>query len=197
MSQRHRAQEQEKARLRWKRSREVSSDIGSKNVSSFTVNRIMVCSNLQLSQDERSDPASDKTGVIEKLQKQVSQLWELHGSKSDSGWLTVMKNRAAEVLQEVDKLGWEEYRSVCEDAIKSAHQVWREGEALVCIAAEVDETEGQMILHGCKRLLGACDLLITSEEEIVWLMDTGTDQYRIAHQNGKLCWQGHLSSWKL
>ena len=85
MSQRHRAQEQEKVRLRWKRSHEVSSDIGSKNVSFFTVNRIMVCSNLQLSQDERSDPASDKTGVIEKLQKQVSQLWELHGSKSDSG----------------------------------------------------------------------------------------------------------------
>ena len=105
-----------------------------------------------------------------------------------------MKNRAAEVLREVDKLGWEEYQSVCEDAIKSARQVWREGEALVCTAVEVDETEGQMILHGCKRLLGACDLLIMSEEEIVWLMDTGTDQYRIAHQNGKLCWQGHLSS---
>jgi hypothetical protein len=104
-----------------------------------------------------------------------------------------MKNRATEVLREVDKLGWEEYLSVCEDAIKSAH-VWWEGEALVCTAAGVDKTEEQTILHGCKWLLGACDLLITSEEEIVWLMDPGTDQYRIAHRNGELCWQGHLTS---
>jgi hypothetical protein len=145
-------------------------------------------------QAERSDPASGEAGAIEKLEKRVSHLWESQGGKSDLDQAAVMKNRAAEVLREVDKRGWDKYRSICEDAVKAANQIWRECEALVSAAAEVDGMGEQTLLHGCKQLLGGCDLLITSEEEIIDLMDTGTKHYRDAHQKGELCWQQHFSS---
>ena len=103
----------------------------------------------------------------------------------------VMKNRATEVLRDVTRRGWQEYRSVCEDAAETARHLWRKCEALVTAAVELDGMEGNGLLCRCKQLLEACDLLIDSEEEILCLMDTGTKDYRSAYQNGDLCWQQH------
>ena len=64
---------------------------------------------------------------------------------------------------------------------------------LVVAAAEVDGMGEQTLLRGCKRLLGGCDLLIASEEEVIDLMDTGIKHYRNAHRNGELCWQRYFS----
>jgi len=57
----------------------------------------------------------------------------------------------------------------------------------VIAAAEVDR------LSKSKQLLEACDLTLESEEEIISLMDSGTDDYRSAHQNHDLRWQQSLS----
>jgi hypothetical protein len=64
-----------------------------------------------------------------------------------------------------------------------------ECEALVNTAAEVGGTEGNVLLCGSKWLLTACNLLITSEEEIVSLMEIEMEAYKWAYQHGALCWQ--------
>jgi hypothetical protein len=46
---------------------------------------------------------------------------------------------------------------------------------LVNLTAEVDRTEGEALLCEYKRLLKAWDLMVESEEEIVYLMDSGID----------------------
>jgi hypothetical protein len=58
---------------------------------------------------------------------------------------------------------------------------------LLTDAAELEGMEDNGLLYGCKRLLEAGDLLIQSEEEILRLMDIGTEAYRSAYQNGELC----------
>jgi hypothetical protein len=64
----------------------------------------------------------------------------------------------------------------------------------VIAAMEVDDRlEGDGLLWGCKHLLEASNLLITFEEEVLCLMDTGTRCYSHAHKNGKSCWQQHFS----
>jgi hypothetical protein len=118
----------------------------------------------------------------------------LHGGASDTGRLEVMSSRAAQVLVEDTNSRWEDYRSICDNAVEAARCLWRHCEALVIAAAEVDDQlEGDGLLRGCKRLLEASDLLIASEEEILCLMDTGTGCYSHAHKNGELCWQRHFS----
>jgi hypothetical protein len=135
----------------------------------------------------------DETGTIMKLQMQLSQLWELHGGESDSARVMAMSNRAMEVLKEVAKQGWEGHRSFCESTVEVARWLWGQCEVLVIAAAEVDEMDEKGLLFGCKRLLAASDVLIASEEEIVHLMDTGTENYGFAYKNGELCWQQHFS----
>jgi hypothetical protein len=131
--------------------------------------------------------------VIEKLQKQLSQLWQLHGGESASDRFAMMNSRATEVLGTVNEQSWRDLRSLCESAVDSAQRLWRESEALVIAAAEVDEiSNGKVLLYGCKRLLEASDLLLTSEEEILCLLDTGTKNYSFAYKNDGLCWQQHL-----
>ena len=130
-----------------------------------------------------------------KQQTHLSQLWELHGRESDSARLMAMNNRAVEVLKEVAKQAWEDYRSLCEDTVEATRRLWRQCEVLVNAAAEVDGMDEKGLLCGCKRLLAASDLLIASEEEIVHLMDTGTENYGFAYKNGELCWQQHFSKW--
>ena len=126
------------------------------------------------------------------LENQLVQLWAIHGGENDSTRLMVMKNRATEVLRDVTRRGWQEYRSVCEDAAETARHLWRKCEALVTAAVELDGMEENGLLCRCKRLLEASDLLIASEEEILHLMDTGTGCYSRAHKNGELCWQQHF-----
>ena len=92
-------------------------------------------------------------------------------------------------LREVARCGWDNYRSICEEATKAARQLWHRCETLVNATAEVDGTEGEALLCESKQLLGACDLMVESEEEIVCLMDLGIDDYTSAHQNDDLCWQ--------
>ena len=101
----------------------------------------------------------------------------------------VMKNRAAEVLREVIRQGWEQYQNVCEDATETARHLWCECEALVTAAVELEKNG---LLCVCKRLLEAGDLLIDSEEEILCLMDTGPEAYQSAYQDSDLCWQRHF-----
>ena len=105
-----------------------------------------------------------------------------------------MRSRAVQVLVEDTDSRWEDYQSVCDDAVEAARCLWRQCEALVIAATEVDDRmEGDRLLQGCKRLLTASDLLIASEEEILCLMHTGTGYYSRAHENGELCWQRHFS----
>jgi hypothetical protein len=130
---------------------------------------------------------------IQTLQHQILQLWKIIGGESNSALLVTMKNRAADALREVARHGWEDYQTICEEAVEAARKLWRQCEALVIAAGEVGGTEGNALLHGSKRLLTACDLLVASEEEIVSLMDTGMEAYRWAHQNGELGWQHQFS----
>ena len=130
--------------------------------------------------------------MIEKLQKQLSQLWQLHSGKNNAARRTIMDDRATEVLREVNRRGWDNYRSLCEEAVNSTRQIWRESEALVNAAAEVDQTYEKALLCRCKRLLEAGDLLLASEEEILCLSDTGAECYGFAYENGELYWQQRL-----
>jgi hypothetical protein len=133
------------------------------------------------------------TSKLNSLQNQLLQLWAIHGGENDSAWLMVMKHRAAEVLREVARWGWNEYQSICENiAAENACHLWCKCEALVITAAELDGMEESGLLHGCKQLLESGDLLIDSEEEILRLMDTGTEDYQSGHQNSELCWQQHF-----
>lgn len=141
-----------------------------------------------LQANESSSP-SDIGAVIAQLQQQMSQLWQLHGGESKLARHNALKNRATEVLREVARCGWDNYRSICEEATKAARQLWHRCETLVNVTAEVDGTEGKALLCKSKQLLGACDLMVESEEEIVRLMDSGIDDYTSAHQNDDLCWQ--------
>ena len=120
---------------------------------------------------------------LNSLQKKLFQLWAIHGGKNDSARLMVMKNRAAEVLREVIRQGWEQYRNVCKDATETARRLWRKCEVFVTAAAELEENG---LLCGCKRLLEASDL-IDSVEEILCLMDTGPEAYQSAYQDGDFC----------
>ena len=144
-------------------------------------------------QADPSDLLSDEAAVIAPLQEQLSHLWELHGRESDLAQLMTINNRATEVLREVEKQGWDDYHYICEDAAQAARKLWRQCEVLVNAAAEVDGTEEKGLLPRCKQLLAVCDLLITLEEEIVCLMDTGPDNYGFAHRRSELCWQQHFS----
>jgi hypothetical protein len=128
--------------------------------------------------------------VLTKLHEQLSQLWTLHGRASDAGRLEVMSSRAAQVLVEDTNSCWEDYQSICDNAVEAAQCLWCHCEALVIAAMEVDDQlERDGLLQGCKCLLEASNLLITSEEEILCLIDTGTGCYSRAHKNGELCWQ--------
>jgi hypothetical protein len=130
---------------------------------------------------------------IETLQKQLSQLWQLHSGESASARFAMMNSRATEVLRAINEQNWGDLRSLCESAVDSARRLWRESEALVITAAKVDEiSDGKALLYGCKRLLEASDLLLASEEEILCLLDTGTENYSFAYENDGLCWQQHL-----
>jgi hypothetical protein len=132
------------------------------------------------------------TTKLNNLKNQQFRLWAIHGGENNSAQLMVMKHRAAEVLREVSRQGWEQYRSVCEDATETARHLWRKCEALVTAVAELEGMEENRLLCGCRRLLEAGDLLINSEEEILRLMDTGPGAYRSAYQDGELCWQQHF-----
>jgi hypothetical protein len=149
----------------------------------------MIHINLPYQQAEGNN--AEQTNKLHSLENQLVQLWAIHGGENNSTWLMVMKNRTTEVLGEVARWGWQEYRSICEDATETARRLWRKCEALVMAAVELDGMEENGLLYGCKRLLEACDLLIDSEEEILCLMDMGTEDYRSAYQNGDLCWQRH------
>ena len=100
-----------------------------------------------------------------------------------------MENRAAEVLIKVIRHGWEDYQTTCEEVVEAGHQLWHQCKALVNTAAEVGGMEGNTLLCGSKQLLTACDLLITSEEEILSPMEIRMEAYKWAYQHGELCWQ--------
>ena len=121
------------------------------------------------------------------------QLWALHGGESHSDRLIMIENRAAEVLREVLRCGWEDYQHVCEDAAAAACHLWRKCEVLLTTVAAVDEMDENGLLCRCKQLLTASDLLIASEEEILGLMDIGPEIYDCAYTNGELCWQQNFS----
>jgi hypothetical protein len=123
----------------------------------------------------------------------MSQLWHLHGGESKLAWHNALKKRAVDVLREVARCGWDDYRSICEEVTEDARQLWRHCETLVNVTAEVDRTEGETLLCESKQLLEACNLAVESKEEIVRLMDLGIDDYTLAHQNNELCWQQHLA----
>jgi len=145
--------------------------------------------NLHYQQDDRDSAVQTK---LNNLQQQLMRLWAIHGGENGSARLMAMEHRAVEVLREVSRRGWQDYRSDCEDTAKIARRLWQKCEALVIAASELKGMEDNGLLCGCKRLLEASDLLIESEEEILCLMDTGTEDYRSAYQNGDLRWQRHF-----
>jgi hypothetical protein len=118
-----------------------------------------------------------QTSKLDSLQNQLFQLWASHGGENNSAQLMVMKHRAVEVLSEVAGQDWDQYQSICEDATETACHLLRECEALLTDTTELEGMEDNRLLYGCKRLLEAGDPLIQSEEEILHLMDTGTEAY--------------------
>jgi hypothetical protein len=143
-----------------------------------------------LQADQSNSPSDiDSDAVVARLQQQMLQLWQLHGGESKLARHNLLKNRAADVLREVARCGWDDYRSICEEATEAARQLWHRCEMLVKLTAEVDGTEGEALLCESKGLLKACDLMVESEAEVVHLMDLGIDDYRSAHQHNNLCWQ--------
>jgi hypothetical protein len=118
----------------------------------------------------------------------------MHGAQDALREQQFMSSRAHDVIHAltVAQVGWEEFRTSCEDALDDARQLWTKSESLVIQAAAVEaDVDGgdTVLLMECQKLLEACDRRIAVEEEILELNDLSAEAYVFAHEGGRLLWQ--------
>ncbi|KIM75184.1 hypothetical protein PILCRDRAFT_13747 [Piloderma croceum F 1598] len=169
---RHRAEEQAKAHERWSR-RQKAAPAAERDNLREVVNPI--------------------DAQAETIRNELAKLWAMHGAQDGSLERRLMSTRAHEVIHAltVSRVGWEEYRPSCEDALADACQLWTKSECLVIQAATV-EADGSnfMLLKECpSKLLEACDRRVSAEEEILELNDLTAETYVFAHESSRLLWQ--------
>jgi hypothetical protein len=126
-------------------------------------------------------------------QELLGELWVLHGGHNTSSELTLMRNRAQEVMRNVAERGWVNYGSICERSLATSRQLWTRAEHFIAAVADTDacqESHG-VLLAGGKRLLEACDRLVESEEEILELNNWSAKTYVSAYGKRDLVWQKH------
>ena len=126
-------------------------------------------------------------------QELLGELWVLHGDHNTSSELTLMRNRAQEVMINVAERGWVNYRSICERSLATSRQLWTRAEHFIAAVADTDacqESPG-VLLAGGKWLLEACDRLVESEEEILELNNWSAKTYVSAYEKHDLVWQKH------
>ena len=100
------------------------------------------------------------------------------------------RNRAREVIENIAKRSWEDYRWTCEEHLMSSCRLWTQAEDLLTAAADIGQDDGHVeLLADCNRLLSACDRLVDSEEEILQLNDLSAETYVFAHEAKQLVWQ--------
>jgi hypothetical protein len=105
---------------------------------------------------------------------QLSRLCAIRGTESEE---LLLASRVEEVLREVAKNRWEEYRPVCEARLMAAQRLWSNSEELLVEVAERGNDIDKSLLGGCQELLAACDRWITVEEEILELNDLSAETY--------------------
>jgi hypothetical protein len=97
---------------------------------------------------------------------------------------------ASEVIEDVAKRSWDDYRWTCEEYLASSRRLWTQVEGLITAAADIGQGDGHAeLLADCNRLLSACDRLVDSEEEILQLNDLSAETYVFAHAAKRLVWQ--------
>ena len=104
-----------------------------------------------------------------------------------------MSSRAWTVIHEVEKRGWEEYRTSCAETLAAARRLWSQSESLVVDVAEHNlDGENSLLQRACHRMLAGCDRLVASEEEILELNDLSAKTYVFAHAHRGLVWQKYF-----
>lgn len=103
-----------------------------------------------------------------------------------------MTSRAAQVLQEVTTMEWEQYRLVCEAQLVVAWQFRSQTEGLIVDIVEMGTEVDKSLLGQCQGLLAICDQWVSSEEEILRLNDLSAESYVLAHEWRDLVWQKNL-----
>jgi hypothetical protein len=61
--------------------------------------------------------------------------------------LTVMENRATEVLKEASRCGWEDYQYICEDAAEAARHLWHKCEELLSAVGVISRKSGPKLYY--------------------------------------------------
>jgi len=120
---------------------------------------------------------------------QLSRLCAIHGTESEE---LLLASRAEEVLREVAKSGWEEYRPICKAELTAARRLWSNLEELLVEVAERGNYVDKSLLGGCQELLAACDRWIAAEEEILELNDLSAETYVLAREQRDLVWQKYF-----
>ena len=125
---------------------------------------------------------------------QLSMLWKIRGTESEE---LLLASRAEEVLCEVAKSGWEQYRPICEAELTAAWQLWSNSEELLVEVAKRGNNVNKSLLEGCQELLAACNCWIAAEEEILELNNLSAKTYILVHKQRDLVWQKyfHIKSW--
>jgi len=107
--------------------------------------------------------AASNRAPIQTSHLQLSRLCTIRGTESEE---LLLASRAEEVLREVAKNGWEQYRPVCEAELMAARRLWSNSEELLVEVAERDNDVDKSLLGECQELLATCDRWIAAEEEI-------------------------------
>jgi hypothetical protein len=116
-------------------------------------------------------------------------LWKIRGTESEE---LLLASRAEEVLREVAKSGWEQYRLICEAELTAARRLWSNSEEILVEVAERGNDVYKLLLEGCQELLAACDRWIAAEEEILELNDLSAETYVLAREQRDLVWQKYF-----
>jgi hypothetical protein len=117
------------------------------------------------------------------------RLSKLQAIRNKDSELLLLPSRAAEVLQEITAMEWEQYRPVCEEQLAVARQFWSQTEGLIIEIVNMDAEVDESLLSQCQGLLAVCDRWVSSEEEILELNDLSADTYVLAHEQRDLVWQ--------
>ena len=98
------------------------------------------------------------------MRRQLRKLWHLHSNQNET---------------KEEEEGKVKSRDNCEQELAAAHQLWSKCENLVYDAAAWEEEDSEMaeVLAESKRLLTACDELISLKEEILRVYDFSADMY--------------------
>ncbi|KIM72664.1 hypothetical protein PILCRDRAFT_93371 [Piloderma croceum F 1598] len=129
---RHRAEEKAKARERWSKHQKRALVTEKDNL--WEVGNLTTLT---------------KTEGGETIREELSKLWAMHGAQDALQEQQFMSSRAHDVIHAltVAQVGWEEFRTSCEDALDDARQLWTKSESLVIQAAavEADMDGGDML----------------------------------------------------